>query len=174
MVMFNAAKTVYFKISRKLNIDPDPILSLNGAVIKEVTSHKHLGLTFNDSLTWSNHIDNLVNKAAKCVGLLRRICYEGPRECLETLYKSMILPILEYGDIIFDGNPDTYTNRLENVQRRAALTCTRAYKHTKHTKLLEEVGWPQLSQRRKQHRMNAMFKLQHGLIPPYLTEICPP
>jgi hypothetical protein len=86
----------------------------------------------------------------------------------------MILPILEYGDIIFDGSSDLLMERLEKVQRHAALTCTGAYKHTKHIKLLEELGWPPLSQRRKQHRMNVMFKLQHGLLPPYLTEICPP
>jgi hypothetical protein len=174
LVTFNATKTVYFKISRKINPTLNPILQLNGENIKEVKQHKHLGLTFNDSLTWSNHIDNLTTKASKCVGLLRRICYEVPRSCLETLYKSMILPILEYGDIIFDGSPDLLMERLEKVQRKAALTCTRAYKHTKHTKLLEELGWPPLSQRRKNHRMNVMFKLQHGLLPPYLIQICPP
>jgi hypothetical protein len=86
----------------------------------------------------------------------------------------MVLPILEYGDIIFDGSSDLLLERLEKVQRHAALTCTGAYKHTKHTKLLEELGWPPLSLRRKQHRMNVMFKLQHGLLPPYLSEICPP
>ena len=174
LVTFNAAKTVYLKISRKVNAAPNPILQLNGENIKEVNSHKHLGLIFNDSLTWSNHIDSLVTKASKCVGLLRRICYEVPRDCLETLYKSMILPILEYGDIIYDGSSDLLMDRLEKVQRHAAITCTGAYKHTKHTKLLEELGWPPLSQRRKQHRMNVMFKLQHGLLPPYLTKICPP
>jgi hypothetical protein len=137
LVTFNATKTVYLKISRKINATPNPILQLNGENIKEVQNHKHLGLTFNDSLTWSNHIENLTTKASRCVGLLRRICYEVPRNCLETLYKSMILPILEYGDIIFDGSSDLLMERLEKVQRHAALTCTGAYKHTKHTKLLE-------------------------------------
>ena len=174
LVTFNAAKTVYLKVSRKINATPKPALKLKGENIKEVASHKHLGLTFNDSHTWTNHIENLVTKAAKCVGLLRRICCEVPRECLETLYKSMILPILEYGDIIFDGSADIHIDRLEKVQRQAALTCTGAYKHTKHTKLLDELGWPPLSQRRKQHRMNTMYKLQKGLLPQYLTDLCPP
>ena len=174
LVTFNAAKTVYLKVSRKVNAAPKPVLKLDGKDIKEVSSHKHLGLTFNDEHNWSNHIENLVTKAAKCVGLLKRICCEVPRECLETLYRSMILPILEYGDVIFDGSPDIYVDRLENVQRQAALTCTGAYRHTKHIKLLDELGWPPLSQRRKQHRMNTMYKLQKGILPPYLVGICPP
>jgi hypothetical protein len=81
---------------------------------------------------------------------------------------------LEYGDVIYDGSAESHTKRLEDVQRHAAITCTGAYKHTKHTKLLEELGWPSLSYRRKQHRLNTMFKIQKGLAPPYLTEICPP
>jgi hypothetical protein len=174
LITFNAAKTVYLKVSRKINQAPKPILKLKGEVIKEVESHKHLGLTFNNTLTWSDHIDKLVTKAAQCVGLLRRICREVPRECLETLYKAMIRPLLEYGNVIYDGSADSHTKRLENVQRHAAITCTGAYKHTKHQNLLEELGWPPLSNRRKQHRLNTMFKIQNGLSPPYLSEMCPP
>jgi hypothetical protein len=173
-ITFNAAKTVYLQVSRKINQAPKPILKLKGAIVKEVQSHKHLGLTFNNTLTWTDHIDKLVNKASQCVGLLRRICREVPRECLETLYKAMIRPLLEYGDVIYDGSAESHTKRLEDVQRDAAITCTGAYKHTKHSNLLDELGWPPLSYRRKQHRLNTMFKIQNGLAPPYLTDMCPP
>jgi hypothetical protein len=174
LITFNAAKTVYLKITRKVNQAPKPVLKLKGVNVKEVTNHKHLGLTFNETLTWTDHIANLASKAAKCVGLLRRICREVPRDCLETLYKSMIRPILEYGDIIFDGSADSSLKRLEYVQRQAGITCTGAYKHTKHQNLLEELGWPPLSLRRKHHRLNIMFKLQRGLAPIYLKSRCPP
>jgi hypothetical protein len=174
LITFNAAKTVYIQVTRKVFPAPKPVLRLNGVVIKEVANHKHLGLIFNQTLTWTDHIDSLISKAAKCVGLLKRISLDAPRECLEILFKSMIRPILEYGDIIFDGSPDTYTKRLENVQRQAAITCTGAYRHTKHAKLLEELGWAPLSLRRKHHRLNVMFKLQRGLVPPYLLGLCPP
>jgi hypothetical protein len=86
----------------------------------------------------------------------------------------MIRPILEYGNIIYDGSFDTVLNRLENVQRQAAIACTGAYKHTTHTILLEELSWPLLSLRRKNHRLNTMYKIQNNLTPPYLTDACPP
>ena len=90
-------------MSRKINKVPNPILKLHGITISDVTAHKHLGLTFDQTLTWSEHIHNLTTKAAKCIGLLRRICRDVPRSCLEVLYKSMIRPILEYGDVICYG-----------------------------------------------------------------------
>ena len=173
LVTFNADKTVFLQVSRKLNPAPKPILKLKGALIKEVTTHKHLGLTFNQSLTWSDHIGNLVTKAACCVGLLRRISRKIPRQCLEILYKSMVLPIMEYGDVIYDGSADSHLDRLEKVQRQAALCCTGAYKHTNHATLLHELGWPPLSTRRRHHRLNIMYKIQNNLAPPYLTSICP-
>jgi hypothetical protein len=85
----------------------------------------------------------------------------------------MIRPLTEYGGVIFDGSADNQLDRLEAVQRQAALSCTGAYKHTSHEKLLEELGWPLLQTRRKQHRMNLMFKIQHDLTPKYLKDICP-
>jgi hypothetical protein len=174
LVSFNATKTVYIMVSRKQTPSPKPALTLNGEPVKEVLTHKHLGLTFNTSLTWSDHISTLTTKAGRCVGLLQRICRKVPRQCLEILYKTMIRPILEYGNIIFDGSPDTYTNRLEHIQRQAALACTGAYKHTKHTTLLDELSWPLLSIRRKNHRLNVMYKVQNNLSPLYLSGACPP
>jgi hypothetical protein len=174
IVTFNPSKTVFLQVSRKLNPAPKPILKMNGTQIKEVTSHKHLGLTINQTLTWSDHTSQVVSKAAKCIGLLQRISREVPRQCLETLYKSMILPIMEYGDIIYDGSADLHLKRLENIQRKAALSCTGAYRHTNHERLLEELGWPTLSARRKNHRLNVMFKIQNSLTPNYLKEACPP
>jgi hypothetical protein len=174
LVTFNPSKTVFLQVSRKLNPAPKPILIMNGTKIKEVTSHKHIGLTINQTLTWSDHISQVVHKASKCIGLLQRISRDVPRQCLETLYKSMILPIMEYGDIIYDGSADLHLKRLEGIQRKAALSCTGAYRHTNHERLLEELGWPTLSARRKSHRLNVMFKIQNGLTPLYLKEACPP
>ena len=81
---------------------------------------------------------------------------------------------MEYGDVIYDGSADTHLDRLEKIQRQAALCCTGAYKHTNHVTLLHELGWPPLSTRRKHHRLNIIYKIQHNLAPPYLTSICPP
>jgi hypothetical protein len=86
----------------------------------------------------------------------------------------MIRPLLEYGDVIFDGSADSHIKKLENVQRQAALACTGAYRHTNNDILLDELGWPPLALRRKNHRMSQMFKIQMGFAPPYLTNCCPP
>ena len=105
--------------------------------------------------------------------MLRRIQYNIPRQCLETLYKSFIRPILEYGDIIFDGSPKIYLDELEHIQRECAIICTGAYRHTSHERLLQELGWEPLSARRTNHRLTVMYKIRNGLTPDYLIQLCP-
>ena len=173
LVTFNADKTEYLKISRKQQNVIDPPLLLHDTPIQKVVKHKHLGVTMNSKATWSDHIDEVKAKAMRSVGLLRRIQYKAPRACLETLYKSYVRPIIEYGNVVYDGSPELYLKELEKIQRDAALICTGAYRHTSHDKLLKELGWEPLSLRRKHHRLSIMYKIQNGLAPDYITMLCP-
>ena len=174
LVNFNPNKTEYMKISRKTVSVDDPPLFLNNVRLNKVNNHKHLGVTLNDKCSWIDHIHNLKTKASKSVGLLRMIQYKVPRSCLETLYKSFIRPILEYGNIIFDASPKCYLDDLEHVQRDCAIICTGAYRHTSHDKLLHELGWEPLSIRRRNHRLSLMFKMLNRLVPDYIASLCPP
>ena len=173
LVTFNANKTEYLKITRKRQNIDDPPLILHNKLINKVDKHKHLGVTLNSKATWSDHIDEISAKARRSVGFLRRIQYKVPQSCLETLYKSFVRPIIEYGDVVYDGSTDTHLDILEDVQRNAALICTGAYQHTSHKKLLSELGWEPLALRRKHHRLSIMYKIQNGLAPNYIIDVCP-
>ena len=50
----------------------NPIIIENTA-IKEVDSHKLLGLTIDNNLSWANHVTNICNQISKKVFLLSRI-----------------------------------------------------------------------------------------------------
>ena len=55
-VTFNVDKSMFMTISRRQM--PSPIsLEFNGNKIKQVTKHKHLGLTFNSQANWSDHMN---------------------------------------------------------------------------------------------------------------------
>ena len=96
-----------------------------------------------------------------------------PRNALCALYKSMLLPVIEYCDVIFDNCTIRAALALENVQRRAALACTGANKHTSNDRLLLELNWIPLRQRRTNHKLVILYKIIHGLAPSYLTAILP-
>lgn len=65
------------------------------------------------------------------------------------------------------------SQKLENVQRRAALICTGAYRHTEHSILLHELGWEPLSTRRYHRRLTVYYTLTKGPAPKHILPHLP-
>ena len=97
-----------------------------------------------------------------------------PRNALCALYKSTLLPVIEYYDIIFDNCTVRAALAIENVQRRDALAYVQVHISTPAliVKLLE-LNWIPLRQRRTTHKLVMLCKIIHRLAPSYLTAILP-
>jgi ribonuclease P/MRP protein subunit RPP40 len=158
-ITFNPDKTVYIRVSKKTNKPPlDPIY-LNKTIIKEVEHHPNLGIIYNNKTDWKFHLANIAKKVALRMAYLKCLQLNLPRSALERIYTTMIRPIIEYGDIVYDNITITQSQQLEHLQRRAALICTGGYRHTEHRVLLNELGWDTLTSRRKKHRLTAYYKM---------------
>ncbi len=189
-VTFNASKTVYMIVSNKSRLPQYPDLYLHGEKLTKVSSHKHLGVTITSNMTWNLHIDAALKKAASRLSNIRKIRLIITRKARETLYKSLVLPLLEYGGVLFDNCTMYLKQRLESFHRQAAIVCTCAFRNTSYNKLLDELGWQTLDERRKLSRFNIFYKMNHSKrtcnaanpctdckngigVPPYLTALCP-
>ena len=146
---------------------------LNGTIIKQVSSHNHLGLDFNDRLTWDTHIKRIITGANKIICLLKSLYKHIPRTAKSQIYKTFIRPKLEYACVIFDACPQNLSAALEHVQRQAALTVLGAYRKTSHISLLDELGWEPLAVRRKVYKLSLFYKMICGLVPEYLCTLIP-
>ena len=94
-----------------------PNLSFNDQPIERSVAHKHLGLTLDEKLSFTNCINDKTNKTLKGVGLLRKLSTLLPRQSLLTIYKSFIRPYLDYGDVIYDEPlNESLSNRIESVR----------------------------------------------------------
>jgi len=97
----NISKTnfILFNSNKKLPIlrnTPLCLIKINGQVIKSVYSTKFLGVLIDDSLGFKCHIDYLVNKLSKYVGLFYKIRHFLPLSALMMLYKTLFEPHLNY------------------------------------------------------------------------------
>jgi hypothetical protein len=127
-----------------------------------------------NNMSWKAHIEKIVTKASRALNLIQRACTIFPRSTREKLYNSMVLPILDYGDILYDNAPFNIKEQLNKLHRKAAVMCTRAYRHTETTRLLQELGWLSLDRRRHMHKLTLFYKIKNHLTPPYLSSLCPP
>ena len=174
LVTFNPNKPESLLISRKQNQNIHPPLLFDNVPVKEVNSHKHLGLTFNNSCHWGEHIDNILANAYKKLTILRSLKFDLDRNTLQTMYFSFIRPSLEYGDVIFDNCPLYCKDKLEKINIDAARIVTGATKLVSRTQLYKECGWEKLEERREKHKLVQFYKMKNFLTPEYLSNLLPP
>ena len=112
-------------------------------------------------------IDNITAKASRTVGFLRRNPYNCTKEVREATYCSIVRPTLDYASSVWDPYRTTDINRVEQVQRRAAR-----FVHCNYwdrtpgcvSRMVRELGWPPLVDRRREHRLTMLYKIQRGLV----------
>ena len=88
--------------SRKLNKLNHPSLNLNNTVVIQSTTHKHLGMILDTMLGFREHLKDKLSKISKAIGLSRKSQKIFTIPPLLTIYKLLIRPHLDYGDIIYD------------------------------------------------------------------------
>ena len=69
---------------------------MNNAKIKEVSSAKYFGITINDYLTWSNHINNIFHKVLSVKASSKHNVTSCPTNIELPCYNTMVKSILEY------------------------------------------------------------------------------
>ena len=70
--------------------------------VSKTFPQKHLGVILDFKLTFEEHLNNVLAKVNKAVGLLRKLRNILPRTTLITIYKAFIRPHLDYGDVLYD------------------------------------------------------------------------
>lgn len=174
LVDFNPAKTLTLLVTRKNQPVFHPPLEMNDILITETSNHKHLGITFSSSCTWSEHINNIVEKAWGRLNLLRSLKFKVNRKALEKMYMAYVRPLLEYSDSVWDNCSSESKKQLESVHNEAARIITGATKLCSIEKLLADLGWETLQDRRTKHKLVIFFKIINNLTPNYLAELLPP
>ena len=116
---FNLKKCKYLAITRKKNI-VDSTFTLNGSQIISVTTEKDLSVHVSTKLSWNNHIDVIISKADKMLGMIKRTCTnECDQKTLMILYKSLVRSQLEYASQVWSPYTKEKITALERVQRCA-------------------------------------------------------
>ena len=127
--------------SRKTSSKPYSSLNFNENPVHPVQLQKHLGLFLDSKLSFDEHIQCILIKTRKIIGLIRKLQPIILRAALLTIYKSFLRPHLDYGDVIYDrAFNESFQNKLESVQHNAALAITEAIRGSSREKLYEELG----------------------------------
>ena len=113
----SSKQAVKVHFSRKINPVDTPPVYFNNLAVASCETHKHLGLLLDKRLAFDRHVEEMILRANKGIGLITRLRRYLPRNFLLTIYKAFIRPHLDYGYVVYDypGNA-LFVKKLESVQ----------------------------------------------------------
>ena len=106
---------------------------------------------------------NISTKINQRIGLIRRIRNLLPLQARVTLYNALILPLFDYGDVVWgDKNNDTLMSELQILLNKAAKVMLGHPSRSSSTKALNSLDLKPLSTRQFFHRCLPIHKCVIG------------
>ena len=137
---------------------------MSNAKIKEVSTAKYLGVTINNHLTWSNHIDNICHKALSVKSFLQRNLTSCPPNIKLLCYITMVRSILEYASPVWSLYTKQDINRLEKVRQSARFIMGDYSSYSSVSDMLKRLQLPSLEHRRSNASIILLYKTINNLI----------
>ena len=142
----NMTKTEFMLIGsrqRLSTLTESPTFAINDFQVSQVTTAKSLGVTIDDRLDWSGHIEKVTKKVASGIGAIKRIRHLVPQATLQLIYQALIQPHFDYCNIVWGNRGITLRNKVQKLQN---LACQQQIQ-----------------------RATMVYRSLHGLAPNYLS-----
>ena len=139
-----------------------PKLTIQGMAIDYVYQYKYLGVTIDEILSFRAHLNNTIKLVAHKILMLSKIRKYITEDAAIKIYKTMILPYVDYGDIFFINSNQQQTKKLQTLQNRALRICLNTRLQTPIKILHQSIQLPKLTARREAHLINFMYKYKNN------------
>ena len=134
---------------------------MDGVPLGSTSLEKDLGISIDSELKFREQASSAVAKATKILAVIRRSFALMDKVTLPMLYKSLVRPHLEYGNLIWGPFNRADQRIIERVQRRATrlVESIRKEPYEERLRILE---LPSLYYRRRRGDMICTYQLFHG------------
>ena len=171
-LLLNVDKTnfIIFHPPRRIIPNNIPLIKINNIEIAQKSSTKFLGITINQNLNWKEHTDQIANKLAKNLNIIRHVLKFINKKAILNLYYTLIHPYLTYCNIIWGNNYKCTIDRLQKIQNKV-IRLTRSYgQYYNTTTLYTKLNILNISNIYKYQTAIFMYKYFKYLLPPIFYE----
>ena len=137
--------------------------SMRGKKLSLTYQEKDLGVVIDSELKFKQQAALAVSKANQILAVIRRSFCKIDVITLPILFKALVRPHLEYGNVIWGPFTRGEQQLVERVQRRATKLVPEL-RDTPYPERLRKLKLPSLYYRRRRGDMVKVFQLIHGLI----------
>ena len=162
-------KMMIFGTTQVLDRFHDVTLNYSTTVINRVTEFKYLGVKFDNTMSWSPHVDYLAKTISKRIGIIKRVKHFLPHSILVMLSNALVNPHFDYASPVWGNFSQVSHAKLQVMHNRLARTILSADIRTPIIDMLNSLQWDNLSDRWKKQMLVVVFKCLKNISPPYLS-----
>ena len=171
-LVMNSKKTKVMLIGSKGRLKNHTLHVMHkGTCIEHVYSFKYLGVIIDSCLKWDKHINAISLKISRIIGYIRRIKHYLPDDVMRLLYNSLILPQLDYCNVVWGRSAHCHLDKLQKLQNRYARMILKADILTPHRQMLSQLQWQTVRQRVRYQCCVYLYKIINGMTPVYLKPL---
>ena len=112
-----------YNIKKSNDID----ISIRDEILQLVPSYKYLGIHLDQTLSFNHHMKKVINTISHKLYIFSKIRrYLNDFSAL-TVYKTMILPYFDYGDVIYMFSNVSLLNKMDRLHKRGLNISLRLY-----------------------------------------------
>ena len=138
--------------------NPKTTYMMKNHILETTSAEKDLGVIVDDSLKFHKHTAAAVRKANTILGIIKKSFVTLNQQTLPLLYKSMVRPHLEYGNVIWGPHFKGDQQMIEKIQKRATKLIP-TIRHLPYDQRLKSLKLPSLMHRRRRGDMLETYKI---------------
>ena len=167
----NIKKTKYmiFGTNNALRNFDDISLNYGNDIIERVYKFKYLGVIFDPTLAWNEHVDYISSVVSKRIGVIRRVKFYLPPATLSLLANSLVFPHFDYCSPVWTNCISEISNSLQILQNKLARVLLSADIRTPISDMMSILCWDKLHERWNKQLLVIVFKCLHHNAPSYLS-----
>ena len=151
-------KIMTFGSKNKVKKSKQISIKINKEIIGHVPTYKYLGIHLDQTLNYKYHSENLLKLINHKLYMFSKIRRYLNVQSAATIYKTMILPYFDYGDIIYMSSNIPEIKKLDRKHIRGLRISFRIQGKIEENDLFSLANISNLENRRKVHLRNFMYR----------------
>ncbi|KAI5750787.1 hypothetical protein M8J77_001271 [Diaphorina citri] len=145
-------------------------IQVEGNALELVQSARNLGIFINNTMDWSDEVNNVRKKVFGALWSLTRLKKFLSQNTRKLLIKYYVLPLFEYCAPLLNGITQEESLRLQRAQNACVRFIFNVRKWEHITPYFNRLQWLKVEDRRKLLTLFMIFKILSTQSPPYLYE----
>lgn len=170
----NVGKTEYMLVGcpQKLcRVKKELDLKVGTDRLNKASVYKYLGLYFDSTLSFDDHVEQICKKVNKRLGMLRRMHNYLNFDIRNTLYNSLVQPIIDYCSTAWSNTSKGHLSMLQVLQNRGARFVLGVGHRAHRRDMYSALKWLTIEQRFAHQQAVMVFKCINGKVPFYLQGV---